>query len=426
MTFEGQVNWKKGNVSGTVYNYDKELTKLITKVYERFLWSNPLHSDVFPGVVKMEAEVIRMCLGLFHGSSTSCGSVTSGGTESILMACLSYRNKGYKLGISHPEIVAPVTAHAAFNKACEYFGLKLISVPVDTNFQADLTAMRRAITSNTVLLVASAPQYPHGIIDDVKSIAQVLYRLNIAVSRGIGFHVDCCLGGFLLPFLNEAGYDDVQFDFAVEGVTSISADTHKYGFAPKGSSVVLYRHIEQRHLQYFSVSDWPGGIYASPSIAGSRSGAVIAGCWAAMVSMGWSGYVKSTKKIIKAAQRIKDRIKEVDGLYVLGDPKLSVIAIGSKDFDIYQLNQLMSDKGWNLNALQFPPSIHICCTMTHTQPGVVTKFLRDIKEVAAQLIQEPRKTPIGSAAMYGMAQTIPDRSIITDLTNAFLDGIYKT
>ncbi|XP_023677265.1 sphingosine-1-phosphate lyase 1 isoform X2 [Paramormyrops kingsleyae] len=416
-----EVQWQKGMVSGTVYSGDEKLTDLLVKVYGDFAWSNPLHPEIFPGVRKMEAEVVRMACTLFHGGPESCGTVTSGGTESILMACKAYRDMAHDRGIKHPEIVAPMSVHAAFDKAAHYFGMKLIHVPLDPKtMTVNVKVMRRFISRNTAMLVCSAPQFPHGIMDPVEEVAQLALRYCVP------FHVDACLGGFLIAFMAKAKFPLAPFDFRVKGVTSISADTHKYGYAPKGSSVILYREQKYRHYQYFVAPDWQGGIYASPSVAGSRPGGIIAACWATMMYMGEDGYVDATRKVIEIARFIEAEIRKVDGVFVFGKPEVSVVALGSKVFDIFRLSNALTSKGWNLNTLQFPSSIHICVTLLHTKPGVATQFIRDVKEQVAIIMKNPKEKTTGMGAIYGMAQSIPDRSMVTEVSHGFLDCLYST
>ncbi|XP_016392137.1 sphingosine-1-phosphate lyase 1-like [Sinocyclocheilus rhinocerous] len=416
-----EVDWAKGKVSGAVYWGDEKLTDLLVKVYGEFAWSNPLHPDLFPGVRKMEAEVVRMTCALFNGGPDSCGTVTSGGTESILMACKAYRDMAHERGIKHPEIIAPVSVHAAFDKAAHYFGMKLIHIPLDKKtMKVDVKAMRRAISRNTAMLVCSAPHFPHGIMDPVVEVAKLAVKYNIP------FHVDACLGGFLIVFMEKAGFKLDPFDFRVKGVTSISADTHKYGYAPKGSSVVLYSDKKFRHYQYFVAPNWQGGIYASPSMAGSRPGGIIAACWATMMHMGEKGYVEATKKVVETARKIKAGIRQIDGVFVFGDPEVSVVALGSDVFDIFRLSNALTSKGWNLNTLQFPSSIHICVTMLHTQPGVAEQFISDVKREVAIIMKNPKEKTTGMGAIYGMAQSIPDRSMVTEVSQGFLDCLYST
>ncbi|XP_005735106.1 sphingosine-1-phosphate lyase 1 [Pundamilia nyererei] len=416
-----EVKWDKGLVSGAVYWGDESLTNLLVKVYGDFAWSNPLHPDIFPGVRKMEAEVVRMACTLFHGGPNSCGTVTSGGTESILMACKAYRDIAYERGVKHPEILAPVSVHAAFDKAAHYFGMKLVHIPLDKKtMKVDVKAMRRAISKNTAMLVCSAPQFPHGIIDPIEEVAKLAVRYNIPM------HVDACLGGFLIVFMAKAGYPLAPFDFRVKGVTSMCYVSLQYGYAPKGSSVILYSDKKYRQYQYFVAADWQGGIYASPSIAGSRPGGIIAACWATMMYMGENGYVDATKKIVSTAHKIKTEIRKIKGVFVFGDPEVSVVAIGSDDFDIFRLSNALTSKGWNLNTLQYPSSIHICCTVLHTQPGVADHFIRDVKEQVAIIMKNPKEKTTGMGAIYGMAQAIPDRSLVTEISRGFLDCLYST
>uniref|UniRef100_A0A672GZE8 sphinganine-1-phosphate aldolase n=1 Tax=Salarias fasciatus TaxID=181472 RepID=A0A672GZE8_SALFA len=411
------VKWEKGCVSGAVYWGDETLTKLLVKVYGDFAWSNPLHPDIFPSVRKMEAEVVRMSCTLFHGGPNSCGTVTSGGTESILMACKAYRDMAYERGVKYPEILAPVSVHAAFDKAAHYFGMKLVHIPLDKKtMKVDVKAMRRAISRNTAMLVCSAPQFPHGIMDPIEEVAKLAVRYSLPL------HVDACLGGFLIVFMAKAGYTLAPFDFRVKGVTSISADTHKYGYAPKGSSVILYSDKTYRQYQYFVAPDWQGGIYASPSVAGSRPGGIIAACWATMMHMGENGYVDATRKIINTLTEIC----KIKGVFVFGDPEVSVVAIGSDVFDIFRLSNALTSKGWNLNTLQYPSSIHICCTVLHTQPGVADRFIQDVKEQVAVIMKNPSEKTTGMGAIYGMAQSIPDRSMVTEISRGFLDCLYST
>ncbi|KAM6182745.1 sphingosine-1-phosphate lyase 1 [Erethizon dorsatum] len=413
--------WQEGKASGAVYSGEEKLAELLVQAYGTFVWSNPLHPDIFPGLRKLEAEIVRIACSLFNGGPDSCGCVTSGGTESILMACKAYRDLALEKGIKTPEIVAPVSAHAAFDKAANYFGMRMVRVPLNKMMEVDVRAMRRAISRNTAMLVCSAPQFPHGVIDPIPEVAK------LAVKYRIPFHVDACLGGFLIVFMEKAGYPlEKPFDFRVQGVTSISADTHKYGYAPKGSSVVLYSDKKYRNYQFFISTDWPGGIYASPSIAGSRPGGIIAACWAALMHFGENGYVEATKQIIKTARFLRSELENIKGIFIFGDPQVSVISLGSHDFDIYRLSNLMTAKGWTLNQLQFPPSIHICITLVHTRKRVAIQFLKDVRESVTQIMKNCKAKVTGMGAIYGMSQAIVDRNLVAEISSVFLDSLYST
>lgn len=415
-------NWQQGRISGAIYtNNSSRFNEILLSVYGSNMWSNPLHSDVFAGVRKMEGEVIRMIATMYNGDPKKImGSVTSGGTESIIMACKAYRDYAIKVkGISgQAEIIAPVTAHAAFEKGANMLGCKIIHIPVDQKtYKVDLRAMRRAISKNTCMLVGSAPQFPHGIIDPISEIGKLGLAYKIPV------HVDACLGGFLIPFMKQAGHSlDEEFDFTVPGVTSVSADTHKYGYAPKGTSVILYNDKKYIHQQYSIQTDWPGGVYASPTLPGSRPGALIATCWASMMYHGLEGYVEATDKIIKTTKWIKRELANVEGLNILGDPQVSVLAFSSDKFDIFLLNARLKERGWNLNVLQFPSAFHLCVTLMHCNGNSHSKFVNDVKEIVKQLSKGPKGKASGSAAIYGMSQTIPDRSIVAQLCTEYLDG----
>jgi len=417
----GDLDWQNGAMSGTVYNSSQELSQLMTEVYGLAAWTNPLHADAFPGLRKMEAEVVRMAATLFHGDKDSCGVVTTGGTESIILACKAYRDMASRdRGVEYPEILAPVTAHAAFDKAADMLGMRMRHVPVDeVTKKVCVTSMRRMISSRTVMLVGSAPQFPHGVMDNIEEIAALGVRYDIPV------HVDACLGGFLIAFMDEAGFPLSPYDFRVPGVTSISADTHKYGFAPKGSSVLVYKEKKYRDCQWFSFPDWPGGIYATPTIGGSRAGGIVAACWAALLYFGREGYVSTTRDIITVTRKIASAISTIPGLYIVGSPDVSIIAFDSHDFNIYGLSDKLGERGWALNALQFPACVHLCVTRPHTLPGVADRFIKDVQEVTAEIMADPGSTNAGSAVMYGMAASMPDRSIVSDLTGVYLDALYS-
>ncbi|KAL2799183.1 pyridoxal phosphate-dependent transferase [Aspergillus keveii] len=434
------TRWEDGRVSGAVYHGGKDLLKVQAEAFEQFGVANPIHPDVFPGVRKMEAEVVAMVLSMFHGPSDGAGVTTSGGTESILMACLAARNKGRaERGITEPEMIIPDTAHAAFIKASNYFGIKLHRIPCPApEYKADIAAVRRLINPNTVLLVGSAPNFPHGIVDDIPALSR------LATFHKIPLHVDCCLGSFVIAHLKKAGFsspyeEEGGFDFAQPGVTSISVDTHKYGFAPKGNSVLLYRNKAYRSHQYFIYPDWSGGVYASPSVAGSRPGALIAGCWASLMSVGENGYIKSCLDIVNAAKKFESAISEDSrlsgNLQIVGQPMVSVIAFESRNdaIDIYDIADDLSAKGWHLNALQSPPAMHVAFTIPTA--AAVDTLISDVAEVVEkELVKAEERKRQGKAyvvkrgdtsALYGVAGSIPDKSIVSRLAEGFLDTLYK-
>jgi sphinganine-1-phosphate aldolase len=423
-----RARWRDGLASGAVYHGGDDHVAFLNRVYAAASQVNPLHADLWPSGAKFEAEIVAMTAALLGGDDPGdddparrvVGTVTSGGTESILLAMKAYRDRARaraRRRVTRPEVVAPATAHVAFDKAAQYFGIKLVRVPVGPDFRADVAAMRRAVTRRTVALVGSAPSFPHGVVDPIEELAAV------AADRGIGFHTDACLGGFVLPWARRLGYDVPGFDFSVPGVTSMSADTHKFGYAAKGTSVVLYRGTELRSHQYFTATDWPGGLYFSPTLAGSRPGGLSAACWAAMVATGDDGYLEATRRILETGAAIRDGIAAIPGLHVLGDP-LWVIAFGSGTLDIYRVLEQMTGRGWSLNGLHRPPAVHLCVTLRHTEPGVADRFLADLRASVAEAGSRPAGEQ-GMAPVYGLAATLPFRGVVHDLLKRYLDLLYR-
>ena len=310
--------------SGAVYNGDRDHIDFVSRVYALHSQVNPLHPDLWPSAAKFEAEIVAMTAHMLNGDKAVvpvgseegvCGSVTSGGSESILLAMKTYRDWARATkGITEPELVVPVSAHAAFHKAAQYFGLKLRVVPLDADFCVDLAALEAAVNEKTIAIVGSACNFPYGTIDPIESLSA------IAKERGVGLHVDGCLGGFFLPWAERLGQPVPTFDFRLPGVTSISCDTHKYGYAPKGTSVVLYRGAALRRFQYFTTSDWPGGLYYSPTFSGSRPGGLSAACWAALVSIGEQGYLEATRRILDAVAVMKQGVADIPELRLMGRP----------------------------------------------------------------------------------------------------------
>jgi len=416
--------WQDGFVSGAVYHGDSEHVAFLDEVYALNSQTNPLHADLWPRIAKYEGEIVAMTAQMLGGDKVTrasdevCGTVTSGGTESIMLAMKTYRDYAEaERNITSPNLVMPLTAHAAFDKACESFRIKPIKIPMGEDTRANLVEARKAVGRNTIAVVGSAPAFPHGCIDPIAELSELAY------DRGVGFHTDACLGGFVLPFAEKLGYPVPPFDFRLRGVTSMSADTHKYGYAAKGTSVVLYRNRALRRHQFFRATDWPGGLYASPTFAGSRPGALSASCWAAMVATGEDGYLDATRRILETADTIKHGIRQIRGLKLLGDP-LWVLAFASDEIDIYRVLDFMSHRRWNLNGLHKPPSVHLCVTLRHTQPGVAERFLSDLQAAVEHARSAPKEKG-GMAPVYGLANKMPVRTAVGDILAAYLDVLYE-
>jgi glutamate/tyrosine decarboxylase-like PLP-dependent enzyme len=405
--------WQLGKVSGTVYSNSDEHTSLMNRVYAAYSWSNPLHPGIWPKLNQCEGEVIAMTADMLH--APPIGSMTSGGTESIILAIRAHWNVyGKRRGIRHPELVCGTTAHAAVYKACDMFGIRVVSIDCNhrhDSFQLNPDRVSKGITSNTIMIYASAPSYPQGVVDPIEALSKIALRYKV------GLHVDACLGGFVLPFVDDAPV----FDFRNPGVTSMSADTHKYGYASKGTSIVLYRDNTLRHGQYFSYSWWTGGLYSTPTIAGSRPGALSACAWAALVSLGKDGYRERSHLIVNAARAIADGIQLVRGVKLLTPKPFMVVSFTSNEMDIYRIQDYMTKAGWNLNALQSPASVHICVTLNVVPK--VDSFLRDLKMSINQVRNEGKGgRKKGTAGVYGTVGSLPagpvDYSLraFTDLT----------
>jgi len=415
----GDSDWRRGRLFGLVYYAGQEAEELAREAYDSCMFENALSPFDFPGLLKMETEFISMIGTLFGGNDETAGSMTSGGTESILMAVKAARDwaRENRPHVKKPELVAPLTVHPAFNKAADMLGLKIVQTPVDESFRADVKAMEKAITANTIIIAATAVTYPQGVIDPIPEIGA------LAVDKNLWFHVDGCLGGFMLPFLRKLGHEIPPFDFSVPGVRSLSADIHKYGYISKGVSTVLYRDRELRRHQFFVHADWPGGVYATPSLSGARPGGAIASAWAIVRYLGEEGFMRMAKQAREATRRLLEGIRVTPGLFVLGDPPATVFAFGSRTIDVYRLAFQLKEKGWHLHAQHRPASLHMTISPCHEK--IVEPFLADLRQAAAHLSEEIRQAPSGEAALYGMLGTMPDRKTAKALALQYLDDLYR-
>jgi len=393
--------WADGRCSGTIYCGDRAVYDLIAEAFGRFSYVNVLQRDMCPSQTRFESEIIAMALDMLHGEAARarglrpCGAIGSGGSESILSAIYAHREWGrVEQGVTAPEMILPETAHVAFDKGAHYFGVRVVRAPVDpATTLVDVDFVRAHVNPNTVLLVGSAGNYPYGTIDPIEALSE------IAVERGVGLHVDGCLGGFILPWGERLGYPIPPFDFRLPGVTTISADTHKYGYGPKGTSLLLFRDKALRRHQYFARADWKGGMYASPGMGGSRSGGLIAATWAVMVALGRQGYLEKARRVFETAFAMQAEVRRHPALRMMGSPTFC-FSFTSDEFDIYHVNDFMKRRGWRFNGQQFPSAIHMCVTGPQTQPGVVVRFGADLAEAVAYARRPDQPVP-RSGALYG-------------------------
>jgi glutamate/tyrosine decarboxylase-like PLP-dependent enzyme len=395
-TQENKV-WESGQCSGTMYCGDHDHYDFLNEAFAQFSYVNSLQRDMCPSATKFEAEIIAMTLDMLHASSLSgtspVGLVTSGGSGSIAHAMLAYREARTK-NVQRPNVIKPETAHPAFDKACHLFGIELRVAPIDpVSTQVDVQWVRDHIDHNTIALIGSACNYGYGTIDPITDLGE------LALEREIGLHVDGCLGGFILPFGRELGYDIDAFDFSVPGVTSISADTHKYGYALKGTSVLCFADQSLRNSQYFYQTDWSGGKYCSPGMDGSRSGGLLAATWAAMVHLGREGYSRYADAIFSTAKAMREAVEQHSSLRILGRPSF-LFSFTSDDFDIYHVNDFLRTKGWRLNGQQYPNAVHMAVTRPQTQPGTVERWTNDLNEAVNYALAHRDEKP-KSGAIYG-------------------------
>jgi glutamate/tyrosine decarboxylase-like PLP-dependent enzyme len=410
----------RGRVSGSIYHGDHDHYRFLTEAFRLFAHANVLQRDMYPSATKLEAEIVAMTAGMLHGDSAPevCGVVTFGGTESLINPLLAYRDRARaERGIEHPEVIVPTTAHPALDKGAHLLGIKLVKAPLGDDWVVDVDWVRGHVNPNTIALVGSAANYAHGLIDPIAELSQ------IALENDLGLHVDGCLGGFILPWAERLGYAIPRFDFRLPGVTSISADTHKYGYALKGTSVLLYRTPALRRYQYFKQPDWPGGIYFSPGLSGSRSGGVVAATWAAMVNLGERGYLEVADRILKTARTIREGIAAIPELEVIGDPTF-LVAFRARELDVFHVNDRLIELGWRLNALQLPPALHFCVTRPNTADGVAEAFVRDLGYAVEYAKDPPAESP-RSGALYGLGGTPEGNAALDTLFAAALDAMYE-
>ena len=377
------VKWTDGRAFSLVYDGGPSVHEVAERAARLFLHENALNTKAFPSLGRIQSEVVGWTAGLLHGPETAAGFLTSGGTESILCACLAARERAeHERGVIEPEIVLAESAHAAFHKAAHLFGMKIRKTPVKEDWTVDVEAMAAETGPNTVLLVGSAPQYPQGVVDPIPEIAA------LAQSVDANCHVDGCMGGFVLPFVERLGREVPPWDFRVEGVTTISADVHKLGYAPKGVSVILHRTKESRRYQTFMFDGWLGGFYASPGLQGTRSGLPMAAAWAVIRHLGVEGYLELTRQTLANADRMREGIAAIDGLQVLGDGAYHLIAMAADPesdagIDLFALGDALLERGWFHDRQGPPDTLH--STVSNSNTGVIEAYLTDLAECVQQV-----------------------------------------
>ena len=418
---EGDVNYQDSKTWSLVYYLGEEHTRFLTEAYNTFISENALNPMAFKSLKRFEHEVVRMSADLLGGDDNTVGVMTSGGTESCLLPVMTYRDRAAGRGLfrsKKPEMIAPQSIHVAWEKAARYFGVKMVHAPLRRDMRVDVDAVRKRINRNTILIVGSAPSYPHGVIDPIVELGTVAREHNLP------FHVDSCLGGFLLPFVERLGYEIPTFDFRVPGVTSISADIHKYGYSAKGASVLLYRNMDYLKHQFFVHESWPGGVFISPALLGTRPGGAIAAAWASLKAIGMDGYLDLARRVMETTAALQEGIRSIPGLEIVSNPEMSVFAYRSteKKADIFAIGDQMEERGWQVDRLQRPEALHAMVTPLHER--IVDEFVADLKESVKRVIADPSLAKKGNAALYGMIAKVPLRGMVKKEVLKMMEQIY--
>ncbi len=373
----GDANWRDGKTAVYVFNAGEDVAAVQKEAYTLYMSENGLGPLAFPSLKQMEDEVVDMGLTLLHAPQGARGTITSGGTDSITMAVKAARDhaRNEKGRTGPANLVAPYSAHPAFDKAAMLMDIEVRRVPVGADLLADVSAMAAAADEQTIMLVGSAPSFPYGLIDPIDSLSE------LAIERGLWLHVDACVGGYIAPFVRMNGADIPPFDFELAGVCSMSADLHKYGYCAKGASTVLFRSEALHQHMVFDCNDWPGGRMITPTLAGTRPGGAISAAWAVMNYLGVSGYRERHKRVTDARQAVAEGVRAL-GFEVLGEPQLGIIAFTHKTTDVFTVYRNMYRKGWFTSLTTEPPALHLMLSPFHRE--VVDVYLEDLQTSLAE------------------------------------------
>ena len=400
-------DYRHGRLWSLVYWLDEEHDEFLASAWRMYSSANGLNPGTFKSLKRMESAIVASIAALQHGDAATCGVLTSGGTESCLLAAKTYRDLARaRRGVKRARMILPATAHVAWFKAAEYFEIEPVVLPLDAHLRTDLSTLERLIDRDTVMILGSAPEYPHGTIDPIEAMGE------IAARHGVPLHVDACVGGMILPFMAMNGIALPPWDYRVPGVTSISADLHKYGYAAKGASTITYRRLELFAHQAFVKVDWPGGVFASPALLGTRAGGAYAAAWATLQRLGTDGYRELARRTHAAFTRLRDGVAGIPGLAVLGAPSGPLLAYGSNDpaVAIYAVGDRLDARGWSVNRVQHPEGLHAMVTAQHLD--VVERYLADLAASVAEVRADPSLARRGSAATYGMMAHLPLRGLV--------------
>lgn len=376
------VRWRDGRAFTLAYNAGPDVLAVAEEAYRRFSTENALNTDAFPSLRRIQAEVVDVVSGWLDAGPDAAGFMTSGGTESLLLAVKAARERGRsERGITRPNAVLPASAHAAFEKGCAYFGVESRRVPVGADWRADVDAMAAVIDENTVLIVGSAPQYPQGVVDPIPDIAA------LATAHDINCHVDACMGGVTLTYLARLGHDIPPWNFSVPGVTSISVDLHKYGYTAKGAGVIVHRTKRLRAYQTYVTDNWLGGVYGSSGVLGTKSGGAIGAAWAVMHFLGDEGYLRLTAAARRACEQLAEAIDATPELQLRAQPDATLLSFGASDgagLDVFAVADALWRRGWYVDRQGPPPSLH--CTVNAVHEHLVDAFVTDLRACITEVL----------------------------------------
>ena len=373
------ADWRHARTAVYVFHAGDDVLRVAKEAYALYQSENALGPLAFPSLKQMEDEVVGMGLSLLHAPEGARGSMTSGGTESILLAVKACRDEARAGGLdpTGAEIVVPRSAHPAFDKAAHYLGLRVVRVPVGDDLRADVPAMARALSDRTLMLVGSAPCFPYGVIDPIEALS------DLALARGLWLHVDACVGGYFAPFARMNGVPVPPFDFELPGVRSMSADLHKYGYAAKGASTVFHRSEAQWQRQIFQFDDWPAGGMTTPTLAGTRPGGAIASAWAVMHYLGVEGYREKARQVVATREKLMASIDAMPDLRTHGAPLLGLFSYGSANLDPFAIWGRLMQRGWFTGLTTEPRGIHLMLSPAHAD--VADRYLEDLAASVAEV-----------------------------------------
>ena len=381
----GDIDWQGGRSPAFVFKAEDDVDRVGREAFVEYFAENALGGgSAFPSVKGLEQEVVAMALDLFRAPAGAAGFMSTGGSESILLAVHTARRHARRVRDDprhHGNIVASETLHPAFDKAASLMDLEIRRVPVRADLRADVAGISAAIDADTILIVGSAPNFPYGMVDPIGELSE------LALRHDLWLHVDACVGGYLAPFAQRLGRPVPDFDFSLPGVRSISADLHKYGFCPKPASTVLYRDAGIAALQPFEFAGWPSGRFMTTTVVGTRPAGGVAASWAVLNHLGVDGYLRVAERLLSGVDVYRAGLSAIAGIRVVGTPDLAIVAYGSDELDPYTIGLRMGERGWLPSLLRRPKAVHRMMSMLHID--TLPQYLADLRGVVDAVRAQP-------------------------------------